>query len=196
MLETLIAQMGIIAVMVGTPGPNNFLLMSSGVHFGVKRTLPLVAGIIVGCLSMISLLAGGLSPVLEQHPQALLILRFLCAGFLLYLVVRLLRANQALRGGQARLSPLGFWRGLAFQWVNPKAWMMCLTLLAMQTPEHSSPVSTLALLVAFVFLSAPILTSWSAAGQSLKGWLNRGKHLLWFNRLTAAALAATIFMLV
>lgn len=191
MNETLLTQLGIIAVMVGTPGPNNFLLMNSGVNFGVRRSLPLLAGIISGCLVMLVALATGLGQLFEHYPASLTIMRLASAGFLAYLVVMLLKSTAAGGNDARKLNPLSFWQGAAFQWVNPKAWMMCLSLI---TAGFSQAQLGL-LLPLFAITALPLLLAWNLGGVALRNWLAKGNRLAWFNRAMALLLAACVAMI-
>ncbi|UTF61309.1 LysE family translocator [Gilvimarinus sp. DA14] len=191
MNETLLTQLGIIAVMVGTPGPNNFLLMNSGVNFGVRRSLPLLTGIIGGCLVMLLALATGLEQLFERYPVSLTLMRIASAGFLAYLVVRLLKSSAATSNSPHKLAPLSFWQGAAFQWVNPKAWMMCLSLITAGFSE--APLGLL--LPLFALTALPLLLAWNLGGVALRNWLAKGSRLVWFNRTMALLLAACVAMI-
>ncbi|WP_020210880.1 LysE family translocator [Gilvimarinus chinensis] len=191
MNETLLAQVSIIMVMVGTPGPNNFLLLNSGVNFGVRRSLPLLAGIIIGCLVMLLALATGLEEVFVRYPLSLTIMRLVSAGFLAYLVIKLLQTRSANSPAGSVGKPLGFWQGAAFQWVNPKAWMMCLSLITAGVVHSNMAL----LLVTFAITALPLLLAWNLGGLALRQWLSVGARLVWFNRVMALLLLSCVVLI-
>ena len=116
-----------------TPGPNNVLLAASGLTFGFRRTLPLVLGIEVGFLLLLLAVAVGLGAIFERLPWLQLALRVVGVTYLLYLAWSLWRSSAT--GGATLDRPLGFAWGAMFQLVNPKAWMMAIT---MATAFHGS----------------------------------------------------------
>ncbi|MCP8899091.1 LysE family translocator [Gilvimarinus xylanilyticus] len=191
MNEALLAQVSIIMVMVGTPGPNNFLLLNSGVNFGVRRSIPLLAGILMGCLVMLLALATGLGQVFAHYPLSLTIMRVISAGFLAYLVIKLLQTRGTNSHRESAVKPLGFWQGAAFQWVNPKAWMMCLSLITAGV-THSDMAM---LLIIFAVTALPLLLAWNLGGLALRQWLSVGTRLVWFNRAMALLLLSCVVMI-
>lgn len=191
MNEALLAQVSIIMVMVGTPGPNNFLLLNSGVNFGVRRSLPLLTGILMGCLVMLLALATGLGQLFERYPLSLTLMRVTSAGFLAYLVVKLLRTQGTSNRTKSNGKPLGFWQGAAFQWVNPKAWMMCLSLITAGVAQSELAL----LLLIFAVTALPLLLAWNLGGLALRQWLSVGSRLVWFNRAMALLLLGCVVMI-
>ena len=106
-----------------TPGPNNVMLTASGATFGYRRTLPHMLGISAGVAVMLLMVGAGLGTVFETMPVLYSILKYVGAGYLLYLAWRIASAN-GMDGAAARSKPFTFLEAAAFQWVNPKAWIM------------------------------------------------------------------------
>ena len=108
-----------------TPGPNNLMLMASGVNYGVRRTLPHLAGVWLGFGAMTLAIGLGLAAVFGTAPWLYLVLRWGAAAYILYLAYRMATARgvgTAVTSGR----PMSFLGAAAFQWVNPKAWVMAL----------------------------------------------------------------------
>ena len=114
------------AVSSGTPGPNNLMLMTSGVNFGMKRSVPHLMGITLGFCFMIFCVGMGLQTMFMVIPQLETILRYVGTGYLLWLAWKLRNSGPVGAKGYRR-KPMGFWAAAAFQWVNPKAWFMAIS---------------------------------------------------------------------
>lgn len=191
-IEQLVALIGFVAVMTGTPGPNNLMLMASGANAGFRRSLPHITGILFGCQVMLLCVALGLGSLLSRFPQAVTALRIGGALYLLYLAWRLVRTRHLSEADQdAR--PLTFTQAALFQWVNPKAWMMIVTGVATFTqPAHFT--ATVALVAgAFLIIGAPLISTWNLFGAALKSHLHRGRRLVVFNRTMAVLLVASLY---
>jgi len=104
-----------------TPGPNNAMLMASGVRFGVKRTLPHLFGINIG-FGLMFLVVGAVLPLLPEG--SLEYLNWVAIGLLLYIAVKIATASTSFQEQDVDGRPWGFLRAAAFQWINPKALMM------------------------------------------------------------------------
>ncbi len=193
--ELVLSTAGFVLVMVGAPGPNNLMLMASGVNFGIRRSIPHMIGIVLGCQVLLVAMAVGLGELLARYPRAEVALTVLSVLFLTYVAILLWRAKGfKAQGNSAR--PMSTWEAALFQWVNPKAWMMCLTMVA--TLGQSSPRGQSLLWVALTFavVSFPLLTLWSAGGQVLNLWLQKGARLMWFNRMMALLLLGSMALII
>lgn len=177
-------------VMSITPGPNNVMLTASGANFGFRRTLPHMLGISAGCGLQITAVCAGLGALFHQWPVLQTVLQWVGATYLLYLGWKLLGSGEV-REGQAK-QPIGFWQGAAFQFVNPKAWVMSLTAAALFLPTDVSVLAACGYLVAtMVLINMPCIAVWALFGSSLRGFLTRPSRRAVFNIVMALALAAT-----
>src|SRR5690349_4584797 len=109
-----------------TPGPNNLMLLASGVNFGIIRTIPHILGIGSGFMTLLLAVGFGLGAVLTAFPVLHLALKIAGGAYLLYLAYRT-AMSRSLKDGVAKARPMTFLEAAAFQWVNPKAWVMALT---------------------------------------------------------------------
>lgn len=191
-VEQLIALIGFVAVMTGTPGPNNLMLMASGANAGFRRSLPHILGIAFGCQVMLLCVALGLGSLLSRFPQAVTVLRLGGALYLLYLAWRLVRTRQ-LSETDREARPLTFTQAALFQWVNPKAWMMILTGMATFTQPDRFTASVILVAGAFLIVGLPLISAWNLFGATLKNRLHQGHRLTVFNRAMAVLLVASLY---
>ncbi|MBL7250058.1 LysE family translocator [Alloalcanivorax marinus] len=190
--EQFVALIGFVAVMTGTPGPNNLMLMASGANAGFRRSLPHILGIAFGCQVMLLCVALGLGSLLSRFPEAVTALRIGGALYLLYLAWRLARTRH-LKQDHRDARPLTFAQAALFQWVNPKAWMMILTGMATFTqPAHFTASVTL-VAGAFLIIGLPLISAWNLFGAALKSRLHQGHRLAVFNRAMALLLVASLY---
>ena len=112
-----------------TPGPNNVMLTASGANFGYQRSVPHMLGISVGATLMLLVVGAGLGAVFARWPQLYTLLQWVGAAYLVWLAWKIATAGRV-QTGQAKPQPLNFWQAAAFQWVNPKAWLMSVGVVA------------------------------------------------------------------
>jgi threonine/homoserine/homoserine lactone efflux protein len=175
-----------------TPGPNNTMVLSSGVNFGLRRTLPHLLGISIGFSLMQVLVGLGLHGLLGQYPVVLECLRYVGGAYMLWLAWKL-ATSRAVPGDLAsKAQPLGFWGAAAFQWVNPKAWVMCMTAMTAYLPVDASLAQVLLLGGLFLALGLPCVGSWAAFGSSMRRFLQDPVKLRIFNHTRALALVASL----
>jgi len=130
-MEIVLSVLLFALVSTVTPGPNNIMIMTSGVNFGVWRTLPHYLGICFGFPAMVVAISLGLGKVFEAFPQLHLVIKVLGITYLLYLAWRIATTATEI-DGEKTSKPLSFLQAAAFQWVNPKAWVMAVGALAGQ----------------------------------------------------------------
>ena len=123
-IQLLLAFITFAFVMSVTPGPNNMMLLASGVNFGLRRSLPHLLGISLGLMLMVCAMGFGLGQLLKLYPPLFNILRYVGGAYLLYLSWRIATAAAPQVDGAADAKPFGLLQAAAFQWVNPKAWIM------------------------------------------------------------------------
>lgn len=184
-----------------TPGPNNALLFASGVNHGIRRTMPHMLGVQLGFAFMQLVIALGVGYVFKAAPLLYPTLRAAGFVYLLYLAWRIGTATPAAETGheppagekrRVGSRPMTFFEATAFQWMNPKAVMMCVTAASAYTPP-GNPVSG-ALLVTGVFLVAgmPCVGLWVLLGAAMRGLLQDRARLRLFNAAMAVLLVASV----
>jgi threonine/homoserine/homoserine lactone efflux protein len=184
-MELLLPLVSFAFVSSITPGPNNLMLSASGVVFGFNRTLPHLLGVAVGFTLLLVVCASGVGALLIELPAAALVLKLFGSAYLLYLAwtYRNALAPQA-RSASAR--PLKFAEAVAFQFVNPKAWIMGLTAASVFVPDFEPRYLAMALMIAvFSIVNLPCIATWAALGATLKRWLMQER----WRRLFSGAVA-------
>ena len=176
-----------------TPGPNNFMLMASGVNFGFRRTIPHMLGIGAGFLSLLLAVGFGLGAVLAAYPALHLGLKLAGGAYLLYLAWRIAMTRSMADKGGGTARPMTFLEAAAFQWVNPKAWVMAVTAMAVYTNPQTPFLSILIVAFAFAVVNVPSVSTWAGFGTALRGFLSDPVRLKWFNIAMGVALAVSLW---
>ena len=166
--------------------------MSSGVNYGVQRSLPHMAGIQLGFLLMLLAVGAGAGLVLQQQPMLHTVIKLLGSVYLLYLAWKIATARpQQIETGSSK--PLSFIQALAFQWVNAKAWVMITGAIAAFTSLQGVYWQQLALIaLVFLLVGLPCTGSWLLFGAALKRLLTAPTHRQWFNRVMGTLLALSV----
>ncbi|MFN3892282.1 MAG: LysE family translocator [Beijerinckiaceae bacterium] len=174
-----------------TPGPNNLMLMASGVNYGFARTLPHIAGVILG-YSFLMLMAGlGVATLFAAYPPAWHALRFAGTLYLLWLAWKVANAGPVKDGEGGR--PFNFLQAAAFQWVNVKGVLLALTAVAAFTRPDAF-AGTLAVLIAVsTAVSIFSAVTWTLFGSALRPWLSDPRRARPFNIGMALLLTASLW---
>lgn len=192
---TLLALSAFALVSSITPGPNNMMLMASGANFGLRRTVPHALGVGIGFTLMIVLVGVGLMGLFDLFPILNTVLKVVSVVYLLWLAWKIANAAAPDTTSGARGKPMTFFQAVLFQWVNPKAWSMALTAIALYAPDRNLGA---VLLVAVVFgiINLPSTSLWAVMGQVLRGWLSSPARLKAFNWTMAALLVGSLALLI
>ena len=174
-----------------TPGPNNFMIMNSGMHFGIKRSLPHYFGICLGFAIMMLMIALGLGVVFTQYSWIKEGLKIIGSLYMLFLAYKIMVSHNKPSHNPER-RPLTFLQASLFQWVNPKAWLMGVGALSIFT--LSSQYLLNAILISFLYFLTciPCTGVWLVFGTYLQKIFKKDSHRVWFNIAMAVALVASI----
>ena len=190
--DLFIALLLFVFVSSVTPGPNNLMVLTSGVNFGFRRTIPHMLGIEVGFTFMICVVGLGLGEVLTYAPGLYTALKYGGGAYMLWLALKLARAGPLGPKGAEIGRPMTFWEAAAFQWVNPKGWVMAVSATAAYTSSlhHTQGVA----LVAAVFAVAgpPCVAVWAVFGSAMSATLRDAKRARLFNTVMAVLLVASL----
>ena len=175
-----------------TPGPNNIMLMASGLNFGIQKSVPHLLGVTIGFPIMIILIGLGFEIVFTKFPLLHEIIKIGGIIYLIYLAWRIATTSkQTLEG--AKSTPFRFWQAVLFQWVNPKAWVMATGAIAAYTSMSSDFFSqVLIIALTFMVVAFPCAGSWLVFGSSLKHFLQKPAYQQAFNITMALLLIASI----
>jgi len=177
-----------------TPGPNNIMLLSSGLTFGFKRTIPHIGGIIVGFPIMILLIGLGMGIIFEKYPIVLSVLKIVGILYLIWMAYKIatnISTYDVKEDEDSR--PFTFLQAAIFQWVNPKAWIMGVTAISIFITAKEDNYGQI-LILAFIFLLSAIVScnTWAIGGVFLKRFIKNTKSLKWFNRVMAILLLVSV----
>ena len=155
-----------------TPGPNNLMLMASGAKFGFGRTIPHGLGVSIGFALMVVVIGLGLGEVFEALPWLKTVLKVFAAIYLLYLAWSLLGLK--IDEAKANDRPMTFLQAAAFQWVNPKAWAMAVSFVALVVNPGPGRLIGVTLLGLGCLLLGPFSSAlWMGFGDRLQKLLKR-----------------------
>ena len=175
-----------------TPGPNNSMLMASGLNYGTRRSLPHYFGIVLGFPLMILAVGLGIAQVFDAYPALHTLLKIVGAGYLSFLAYKIATAPVGLEAVNSG-KPFTFLQAAAFQWVNPKAWVMAVGAIATYTVIGSNYSTQVALISALFFaIGAPCIWAWLWLGASLQRVLRSPRAVRFFNRSMAALLLGSL----
>jgi threonine/homoserine/homoserine lactone efflux protein len=179
-------------VMGMTPGPNNLMLAASGMNFGLRRTLPHIVGVFVGFSVLVFCTGLGIGRLYEALPALQTALRWLGAGFLLYLAWRIAGASRTEHPEDAR--PLRFVEAATFQVVNPKAWIFSITA-ATGFLTGGGLAAAAVLTAAAMVVTILSTTTWTLFGTALARLIHSERTHRIVNALFAIGLVATVPMI-
>lgn len=175
-----------------TPGPNNMMILASGVNFGFGRSRRHLLGIVLGFGLMILLVGLGLHSLLARFPTIYSAMRWGGAAYLVWLAWKLAHSGPPSVTAISTAQPMGFLAAAAFQWINPKAWIMAITAISTFLPTPPEPLHILSLTVLFTALNLPCVATWGAFGSVMRRWLQDPFRLKVFNRTMALALLTSL----
>lgn len=175
-----------------TPGPNNVMLLASGLNFGFRRTIPHMLGVTFGFLFLLLCVGLGLGALLTAAPMLHTGLKIAGAAYLVWLAWRIATSSGfGETGGSSR--PMSFMEAAGFQWVNPKGWMMAMTATAAYTSLENLVLSVLLVGLVFTVVNLPVVSVWTGFGVVLREWFNDPMRLRMFNITMAALLVASLW---
>ncbi|MDG1739527.1 MAG: LysE family translocator [Paracoccaceae bacterium] len=190
-IDVLIALSVFALVSSITPGPNNLMLLASGANFGFTRSLPHMMGVAIGFTLMVFLVGVGLIGLFDLIPYSYEALKIFSAIYLCWLAWKI--ANSAAPGSEKSGGrPITFLQAALFQWVNPKAWSMALTAIALYAPDRSLTAVFMVTIV-FGMVNFPSISFWTLLGLKMRALLSNAARLKAFNYTMAIALVATLY---
>ena len=192
-LDTALALVSFAFATSITPGPNNIMLTASGVNFGFARTIPHMLGIGAGFMALLVAVGLGIGAIFAAAPELQTILKVVGAAYILWLAWRVANAGPVGEAADQRSRPMTFWEAAAFQWVNPKAWVMAVTAMAVYTNPERPFLSVLIVVFAFTLVNLPSVSCWAGFGMALRGFLADPVRLKWFNIAMGVLLAVTLW---
>ena len=191
--QLLFAFIVFATVMFFTPGPNNIMLLSSGVTYGFRRTLPHVAGITIGFAFMVGAVGLGLGTVFIAYPILQTILKWGGVIYLLYLAAAIAMADPVKpEEGGRRKGPMTFIGAAMFQWINAKGWVMVISTITAYAAIAAFPLNIAIQVAISLVLGVLSCTTWAMFGSALRPLLSSRTAVRAFNIVMAILLLASL----
>jgi threonine/homoserine/homoserine lactone efflux protein len=190
-MELYIAIATFCLVTTITPGPNNIMLMTSGLNYGVRKTLPHLFGILVGFPAMVAAIGLGLGTLFLQYPVVHQTVRTVGVAYLLFLAWKIANASNPDASDKLK-KPLTFFQAVAFQWVNPKAWAITIGALATFTTVGNVTSGVLAIILGYATVGSLCMVFWLCVGSGLQNLIRDNRYLRYFNITMGVLLSASV----
>jgi threonine/homoserine/homoserine lactone efflux protein len=197
-LEQAVAFFVFSVVAAGTPGPSNALLTATGAAVGVLRGLPALLGVAAGMGLMMFVVAFGLGAVILDNPFVLTAVKWCGAAVLCWLAWKIATAGRPSAADARTSSPVGFFGAAAFQWINPKSWLVCASAAAtfLDTDAGGALGQSAAFAITFVVACLPSCLPWLAFGAVVQRLLHSERAWRIFNASMGALLAVSVLLFI
>jgi threonine/homoserine/homoserine lactone efflux protein len=189
----LIAFVMFATVMFFTPGPNNIMLLSSGLTYGFRPTIPHIMGITVGFAFMIGAVGLGLGTIFIAYPVLQTILKYAGVAYLIYLAWAIAMSEPVAPDQDNSRGPMTFWGAAMFQWVNAKGWVMVIGTITAYAAIATYPWNIAIQVGLSLILGAVSCTAWALFGSSLRPILTSRRAVRAFNIVMAVLLLASLY---
>ena len=180
----------------GTPGPNNIMILTSGVNHGIRNSLPHVFGVNTGFLIMIICVGLGIMSLFQQWPVLHQFIQIIGIFYLLYLAMKIatMPVHNKIKSDK---KPFSFLQAAAFQWVNPKAWVMCVSAIVAFSSSGTNVVEQVLIISGFYFVfGLPCSFAWLMVGKWLQNILTHEIYVKRFNRIMALILVCSLYPMI
>ncbi len=188
----LIAFILFAAVMFFTPGPNNIMVMSSGLTYGFRRTLPHITGVVIGFAFMVGAVGLGFGTIFIAFPVLQVILKYAGAAYLVYLAIMIAMSGPP-KPGETGRGPMTFWQAAMFQWVNVKGWVAIIGTITAYAAIAGFPFNIVIQVLTFLAMGTASITIWTLFGSALRPFLTSPRSVRAFNLAMAALLLASLY---
>jgi threonine/homoserine/homoserine lactone efflux protein len=189
----LLAFVVFAVVMFFTPGPNNIMLLSSGLTYGFRRTLPHVAGITIGFAFMVGAVGLGLGTIFITYPVLQSILKYAGVAYLVYLAAAIAMSGPVAPDRDNRRGPMTFLGAAMFQWINVKGWVMVIGTITAYAGIAGFPWNITIQVALSLLLGALSCSAWALFGTALRPILTSPKAVRAFNIVMAVLLLASLY---
>ncbi len=181
------------AVMFFTPGPNNVMLLSSGLTFGFRRTLPHAAGVTFGFAFMIGAVGLGFGTIFIAYPVLQTILKYAGAAYLIYLAAAIAMSGPVKSDQGNGRRPMTFWGAAVFQWINVKGWVMVIGTITAYAAIASFPWNIVIQTAISLVMGTLSTVAWALFGSALRPVLTSPSAVRAFNIVMALLLLASLY---
>ncbi len=196
-IQELSALVGFAFAMSASPGPSNLILLSSGLTFGFRRSLPIALGVCLGVVCLLAVVGAGLGSVMQANATAYAVFRLICVAYVLYLAWQVARsapprADAGTPGAERPGRPMRFFEAALLQWVNPKAWTAAIVVAGAYFPPGSPLRFLIPRVLLFGLVNFPSVTVWALFGMFFRKILSNAVMVKRINVAMAILLVATM----
>lgn len=194
-LNLFFALVSFYFVMYITPGPNNAMVLASGLKFGFAKTIPHMSGITIGHILQLILVCLGLGKIFQIVPEIQQVLKIICAAYLLYLGYKIIGSFSKIKEDDSR--PLQFHEAALFQIVNPKAWTISSMAASSFLPKDENLIFSILYISAIALVICPLsISPWAAFGSSIRNLVKNNKLKALIEYFLAFLLLITAILIV
>lgn len=187
------AFLAFMVVMYFTPGPNNIMLLASGLSYGFRRTIPHIAGIVIGFAFMVAAVGLGLGTVFLAYPILQTILKYAGAAYLIYLAAVIAFSGPTKPGEGDGRGPMTFWGAAMFQWINAKGWVIVIGTITAYAAIAQFPINIAIQTLISLLVGTVSTVVWACFGTALRPVLTSERLVRAFNILMALLLLASLY---
>ena len=193
--NSIFALISFYFVMYITPGPNNAMVLTSGLKFGFLKTIPHMTGITIGHVTQLILVCLGLGKIFQVFPEIQNILKILCSIYLIYLGYKIIGSFNKIKDNDSR--PLKFYEAALFQIVNPKAWTISSMAASGFLSNDGSLLISILYIASVALIICPIsISPWAAFGSGIKNLVKNNKIKVIIEFFLAFLLLITAILIV
>ncbi|MGL9621158.1 LysE family translocator [Bradyrhizobium sp. U531] len=182
-----------MVVMYFTPGPNNIMLLSSGLTYGFRRTIPHIVGIVLGFAFMVAAVGLGLGSLFLAYPILQTILKYAGAAYLIYLAAAIAMSGPTRPGEEDGRGPMTFWGAAMFQWINAKGWVIVIGTITAYAAIAQFPLNIAIQTLVTLLIGTVSTVLWALFGSALRPVLTSERLVRAFNILMALLLLASLY---
>ena len=194
-INFLVTLIAFYFVMYATPGPNNALVLASGLKFGFLKTIPVMAGITVGHIIQLIIVCLGFGKVFQLYPNIQIWLKILCSAYMVYLCYKVIGSLSSFKQNDAK--PIKFYEAALFQIVNPKAWTISTIAASSFLPKDGNLIISILIIGIIALVICPIsISPWAAFGSAIKNLVNNNKIKVIIEYFLAFLLLITAILIV
>jgi len=194
-LNLFFALVSFYFVMYVTPGPNNAMVLTSGLKFGFAKTIPHMSGITIGHILQLILVCLGLGKIFQIVPEIQQVLKIICAAYLLYLGYKIIGSFSKIKEDDSR--PLKFHEAALFQIVNPKAWTISSMAASGFLPKDENLIFSILYIATIALIICPLsISPWAAFGSSIRNLVKNNKLKALIEYFLAFLLLITAILIV
>ena len=194
-LNLFFALISFYFVMYVTPGPNNAMVLTSGLKFGFAKTVPHMSGITIGHILQLILVCLGLGKIFQIFPEIQQVLKIICAAYLLYLGYKIIGSFIKIKEDDSR--PLKFHEAALFQIVNPKAWTISSMAASGFLPKDENLLFSILYIAVVALIICPLsISPWAAFGSTIRNLVKNNKLKALIEYFLAFLLLITAILIV